>query len=60
MNATETGNKDFCGIILAGGKSRRMGVDKAGLTLDGRTFLEIQVRKSAADAAVVRPAGAVL
>ena len=45
MSAIETGNKDFCGIILAGGKSRRMGVDKAGLTLDGRTFLEIQVRK---------------
>lgn len=45
MRATETGIKNFCGIILAGGKSRRMGADKAELTLDGRTFLEIQVRK---------------
>lgn len=45
MKITETGNKKFCGIILAGGKSRRMGVDKAELTLDGMTFLEIQVRK---------------
>ena len=37
--------KEFCGIILAGGRSRRMGIDKAELTLNGRTFLEIQVRK---------------
>ena len=45
MKVTETGIKNFCGIILAGGKSRRMGVDKSELTLNGRTFLEIQVRK---------------
>ena len=45
MKKIETGNKNFCGIILAGGKSSRMGVDKAELTLDGKTFLEIQVRK---------------
>ena len=45
MKITGTNKKNFCGIILAGGKSRRMGVDKAGLTLDGMTFLEIQVRK---------------
>ena len=45
MKMTGTGNKNFCGIILAGGKSSRMGVDKAELTLKGKTFLEIQVRK---------------
>ena len=45
MKVTGTGNKNFCGIILAGGRSRRMGVDKAELTLNGRTFLEIQARK---------------
>ncbi|KNZ43364.1 molybdenum cofactor guanylyltransferase [Acetobacterium bakii] len=30
-------------IILAGGKSRRMGVNKAELELDGQTFLETQI-----------------
>lgn len=45
MMSVMTDNNAFCGIILAGGKSRRMGTDKAGLTLKGRTFLEIQVRK---------------
>ena len=28
------------GVILAGGESRRMGVDKAGLVFEGKTFLE--------------------
>lgn len=32
-------------IILAGGESRRMGTDKADLTQEGRTFLEIQIEK---------------
>ena len=36
---------DYYGILLAGGKSSRMGRDKAGLTLKGRTFLEIQIDK---------------
>lgn len=45
MMSIMTDNNAFCGIILAGGKSRRMGTDKAGLTLNGMTFLEIQVRK---------------
>ena len=45
MKTTDIGIKNFCGIILAGGKSRRMGVDKAEISLNGMTFLEIQVRK---------------
>lgn len=40
----DTGN-DFSGIVLAGGRSTRMGTDKADLLIDGRTFLENQVRK---------------
>jgi len=32
-------------VILAGGKSRRMGRDKLALTLDGKTFLERNVEK---------------
>jgi molybdopterin-guanine dinucleotide biosynthesis protein A/molybdopterin-guanine dinucleotide biosynthesis protein len=31
---------DIDGFILAGGKSSRMGKDKAGLLLDGKTFVE--------------------
>lgn len=45
MKRPDSYHRDFCGIVLAGGKSRRMGVDKASLTLGGRTFLEIQVEK---------------
>ena len=40
----DTGN-DFSGIVLAGGRSTRMGTDKTDLLIDGRTFLENQVRK---------------
>jgi len=36
---------EFSGIILAGGASRRMGRDKAGLALLGKTFLQRQVEK---------------
>lgn len=33
------------GIILAGGKSSRMGKDKAGLKIDGKTLLQWQMEK---------------
>lgn len=45
MLKSKSDHKDFCGIILAGGKSSRMGFDKSSLTLNGRTFLEIQAEK---------------
>lgn len=32
-------------LILAGGKSKRMGKDKAGLLLQGETFLDILIKK---------------
>lgn len=37
--------KPFSMIILAGGKSSRMGRDKADLCLEGKTFLQIQIEK---------------
>ncbi|MCR5590754.1 MAG: molybdenum cofactor guanylyltransferase [Lachnospiraceae bacterium] len=36
---------DACAVILAGGKSSRMGENKAGLTIEGRTMLELQLLK---------------
>ena len=36
---------EFSGIILAGGKSSRMGTDKASLCLNGKSFLDIQIEK---------------
>ena len=35
----------FSMIVLAGGKSSRMGTDKADLTIGERTFLQIQIEK---------------
>ena len=32
-------------LLLAGGKSSRMGEDKAGLLLDGESFLSCQIKK---------------
>ena len=36
------------GVVLAGGSSRRLGVDKATLTFDGRTLLEIVAERVSA------------
>ncbi len=35
-------------VVLAGGRSSRMGTDKADLCLDGRSFLELQIEKGRA------------
>lgn len=40
MNKDAGMNKDVCAVILAGGKSSRMGRDKAFLTLGHKTFLQ--------------------
>ena len=37
--------REFTMIILAGGASSRMGREKSDLTIDGKTFLEIQIEK---------------
>lgn len=42
MNRTKTG---YSAVILAGGKSSRMGRDKADLYIGGKTFLECQIDK---------------
>lgn len=49
----------FSGILLAGGKSERMGVDKRHIEYGGRTFLEIAVErlKSVADEVIAVTAG---
>ena len=39
------GKPDLTAILLAGGKSRRMGCDKAMLPFEGGTLLEWQIRK---------------
>lgn len=40
MNKDAGMNKDVCAVILAGGKSSRMGRDKVSLTLGHKTFLQ--------------------
>ena len=40
MNKDAGMSKDVCAVILAGGKSSRMGRDKASLTLGHETFLQ--------------------
>ena len=37
--------KQFSGAVLAGGRSRRMGRDKASLIINGRSLLEMQLDK---------------
>ncbi|WP_051471278.1 molybdenum cofactor guanylyltransferase [Patulibacter minatonensis] len=51
------------GVVLAGGRSRRMGVPKAGVLLDGRPLLVhvvAAIRAAGLAAAVVAKAGSVL
>ncbi len=36
---------EFDGIVLAGGKSKRMGMDKSEIVLGGKSFLQIQAEK---------------
>ena len=37
--------RNVSGVVLAGGRSRRMGTKKSDLKLGGRTLAEIQVQK---------------
>ena len=45
MNREEIFKKGFSGIILAGGRSRRMKRDKSEIKIGDKTFLEIQIEK---------------
>lgn len=45
MPENESYLQEFAMIILAGGASSRMGREKSDLTLNGKTFLEIQIEK---------------
>lgn len=50
--------KDLTGFVLCGGKSTRMGTDKAALALEGRTLLEHAVailREVAGEVAILGP-----
>ena len=40
-----TKNPPFVGVVLNGGRSERMGTDKANLLLNGKTLLESSVLK---------------
>ena len=37
--------KQISMVVLAGGASSRMGRDKSDLTIEGKTFLEMQIEK---------------
>ena len=41
--------KSYSLLLLAGGKSRRMGTDKASLLYGGKTFAELIIEKRTAD-----------
>ena len=47
-------SNDFTGYILAGGKSSRMGADKAFLNLNGETFIERAVNSLKSNCAAVK------
>ncbi|MDO6693690.1 molybdenum cofactor guanylyltransferase [Aliiglaciecola sp. 3_MG-2023] len=45
MNAEHSSLNSTLGLILAGGQSSRMGVDKATLSLHGESFLQLAIRR---------------